>query len=70
MTSAEKLLQIAALVDRCAVAVGNHSLDLTGHMHIGTHAFRLGFDRLIEARSLFEAAARLEAANTPEKTPL
>jgi len=69
MSAVEQLQLIARLVDRCACDVGDASLKLNGHMAIGTHAFRLGFDRLIEARSLFEAAARLEEANTPKKTP-
>jgi hypothetical protein len=68
MSAVEQLQLIASIVDRCCTDVGNGSLKLNGHMAIGTHAFRLGFDRLIEARSLFEAAARLEEANTPRKT--
>lgn len=34
-----------------------------GGLVIGAHAYRLAFDRLAEARALFEAAAALEEAN-------
>jgi hypothetical protein len=61
MTNIENLKRVVDAVDSAACQVGNLSLELK--MHVGLHVFRLGFDRLIEARSLFAVAARLEEAN-------